>query len=113
MGVSEPMRNVIFAFSILAAVMFAFVSTSVIAVPPGKTIVYEDSKMGNVTFDGKIHADHGKKCTDCHPKLFPMKKGATKITFTQHTAGKETCFACHNGKVAFKAMGNCAKCHKK
>lgn len=80
------------------------------AVGPGKTVVYEE-KTGNVTFDGKAHADKGLKCKDCHmaPKLFPMKK--EKLTMAAMKEGKE-CGACHDGKKAF-AVSECAKCHKK
>lgn len=88
----------------------AFAGTSM-AVPSGKTIVFT-SPMGKVVFSGKIHADAGKKCADCHPKIFKMKKGADKITMKDIYAGK-FCGTCHNGKIAFKAKTNCMKCHKK
>lgn len=87
---------------------------NVMAVPSGKAVEYA-SDMGKVTFDGKVHAGKGFKCTECHtnPKLFTMKKGANKITMDAIYAGK-FCGACHNGKKAFKASdeANCGKCHK-
>ncbi len=94
-------------------VIMAFAATA-FAVPPGKTVEYEGGGGGKVTFDGKIHADKGAKCNDCHPALFQMKKGAVKITMADINAGKN-CGACHNGTKAFKAgdAANCAKCHKK
>jgi c(7)-type cytochrome triheme protein len=67
--------------------------------------------MGKVIFDGKIHADAGKKCNDCHTKIFQMKTGTTKIK-APHKPG-ETCGVCHNGEVAFLQQGNCKRCHKK
>ncbi len=92
-------------------IAMAFVGNA-FAVGPGKTLTWEDGKQGKVTFDGKIHADKGLKCGDCHTKIVPMKKGEIKMA--DINAGK-FCGACHNGSKAFKAgdPANCAKCHKK
>ncbi len=89
----------------------AFLVGSAFAVPPGRTVVF-DSAMGKVTFSGKIHADKGFKCGDCHTKIFPMKK--TTLTMAAMREGKE-CGTCHNGEKAFsvKDAANCSKCHKK
>jgi c(7)-type cytochrome triheme protein len=83
------------------------------AVAPGKTIEFTGSKEGKVTFDGKVHADKGLKCPDCHTKIFPMKKGAAP-KHADMDAGKE-CGVCHDGKKAFatKDKATCNKCHKK
>jgi c(7)-type cytochrome triheme protein len=85
------------------------------AVPPGKTVEFA-SPMGKVTFDGKMHADKGMKCADCHttPKLFAMKKGSDKLTMAAMNEGK-FCGACHDGTKAFSVKGpaDCVKCHKK
>jgi c(7)-type cytochrome triheme protein len=85
------------------------------AVPPGKTLEFA-SPMGKVHFDGKVHADKGLKCADCHskPKLFEMKQGKDKITMAAMNEGK-FCGACHDGKKAFSVKGpaDCVKCHKK
>ena len=98
--------------AVLAALMLS--SGNLIAVPPGKTLDYASSK-GKVTFDGKVHADKGLKCADCHtkPKLFQMKKGGDKMTMAAMNEGK-FCGACHDGKKAFsvKAAADCAKCHQ-
>jgi len=87
---------------------------NVMAVPPGKTLEFA-SPMGKVTFDGKVHADTGLKCADCHskPKLFEMKKGGDKMTMAAMNEGK-FCGTCHDGKKAFsvKAPADCVKCHK-
>ncbi len=93
-------------------VTVAFFVGSALAVPPGKTVVFDDGGMGKVTFDGKIHAEKGFKCGDCHTKIFPMKKGT--LTMEAMRAGKE-CGTCHNGDKAFsvKDAANCGKCHKK
>ncbi len=104
------MKIVIALLTIAIAVVFI---GSAMAVPPGKTIEYAGGGAGKVVFDGKLHADKGLKCNDCHTKIFPMKKGA-KITMADINAGK-SCGECHNGTKAFKAgdAANCAKCHKK
>ncbi len=100
-------------FAVFAALMLLI--GNVMAVPPGKTVEFA-SPMGKVTFDGKVHADKGLKCADCHvkPKLFEMKKGGDKITMAAINEGK-FCGACHNGTKAFAAKdpADCKKCHKK
>ena len=85
---------------------------SAMAVPPGKTVEYATS-AGKVVFDGKVHADKGLKCNDCHTKIFQMKKAA-KMTMADMNGGKY-CGECHNGTKAFatKDAANCGKCHKK
>lgn len=82
----------------------------------GKTIQFTETKaMPPVTFDGGVHADKGLKCTDCHTKIFPMKKGATPKADLTMSAMKEgkACGTCHNGEKAFSVSGNCTKCHVK
>ena len=104
------MKIAVLAIMILS--MFALVGTSM-AVPSGKTVEFAGEKgPGKVIFDGKIHADKGLKCNDCHTKLFKMKKGAEQITKADHEAGT-LCFSCHNGTKAFATANNCNKCHKK
>lgn len=105
------MRIVIALLTIAIAVVFV---GSAMAVPPGKNVEFAGGGVGKVVFDGKIHADKGLKCNDCHTKIFQMKKGSAKITMAEINAGKQ-CGTCHNGTKAFKAgdAANCAKCHKK
>jgi c(7)-type cytochrome triheme protein len=98
--------------AVLAALMLSV--GNVMAVPPGQKVEL-DSPQGKVTFDGKVHADKGLQCADCHvkPKLFEMKKGGDKMSMAAMNEGK-FCGTCHNGKKAFsvKAPENCVKCHK-
>lgn len=103
--------RIIAAVAVLVIIAFA---GSALAVPPGKTVEYQGGGAGKVIFDGKLHADKGAKCNNCHPALFQMKRGAQKITMADMNAGKH-CGACHNGTKAFKSgdAANCAKCHKK
>ena len=105
------MRITVLLLTVLIAVAFV---GSAFAVPPGKTVEYAGGDAGKVVFDGKIHADKGLKCNDCHTKIFKMKKGVDKINMTDMNAGKN-CGTCHNGEKAFKSSdaANCAKCHKK
>jgi c(7)-type cytochrome triheme protein len=100
--------------ALVAMVLTAALSIgSVLAAPPGKTIEYAGGPMGKVVFDGKVHADKGLKCPDCHTKIWPMKKGAA-MKMADLNQGK-FCGTCHNGEKAFKTSdaANCAKCHKK
>ncbi len=102
--------------ALVSLVIVAFVGTLAsqsLAVAPGKKVEYADGSEGKVTFDGKVHADKGLKCSDCHPKIWPMKKGP-EMKMADINAGKY-CGVCHNGEKAFKSndQANCKKCHKK
>ncbi len=112
------MKKTVILLTLILAVVFvgsAFASKNVLE--------FTGSKMGTVTFDGKMHFDLVKDCGKCHKGdgAFPMKKpgseGAAKIT-APHKAGV-FCGKCHDGKTsfgdktAFAFEGNCAKCHKK
>ena len=89
-----------------------FILTPASAVPPGMTVEFTKNSLGPVTFSGDVHARHKLNCQDCHPKIFQQKKGSTKVTFADHMVGKTSCFACHNGKAAFKTESNCKRCHQ-
>lgn len=104
------MKKIVILMSLLAMVLLV---GQAMAVKSGETVNWDSSK-GKVTFDGKIHADKGLKCTDCHTKIFKMKKGSTAMKMADLDAGK-FCGECHNGTKAFKTSdnANCAKCHKK
>ena len=105
----EKMKILTIVLTLLIAI--AFVGNAM-AVGTGKTVEFAGATQGKVVFDGKIHADKGGKCNDCHPKTFAMKKGSAKIA-APHKAG-EFCGTCHDGKKAFDQAGdNCVKCHKK
>jgi len=96
---------------LVAAIVMA---TGALATPPGKTVEFAGGPVGKVVFDGKVHADKGLKCNDCHTKIFQMKKGSTKITMSSMNKG-ENCGTCHNGTKAFRSSDakNCKTCHKK
>lgn len=98
----------------LVAATLLLSSSVALAVPAQKTLEFNKSPMGLVKFDGSIHKDAGAVCKDCHNKeMFPkMKQGTVTITMNEIYAGK-LCGVCHNGKRAFEAQGNCARCHVK
>jgi c(7)-type cytochrome triheme protein len=101
-------------FAILIVTILFLSSSIALAVPGKKTIEFDKSPMGTVTFDGTLHKEAGNKCKDCHNKgMFPkMKQGTVSITMNDIYAGK-LCGVCHNGDRAFDAKGNCARCHVK
>jgi DmsE family decaheme c-type cytochrome len=100
-----------YAFILFLAALWVIVfSGHALAVPPGEELVFEGGPKP-VIFSGQVHADHGLKCKDCHTSLFKKEKGNAKIAFEDHAAGKQYCFACHNGTQAFAPKGNCNKCH--
>ncbi|PLY01896.1 MAG: cytochrome C [Desulfuromonas sp.] len=101
--------------SILLSVVLVLVAASMaMAVPASKSLDFDKSSMGNVTFSGEVHAGAGMKCKECHNKnTFPkMKQGTVTITMDEIYAGK-LCGICHNGQRAFSAKGNCNRCHKR
>ncbi|NJD55757.1 MAG: cytochrome C [Nitrospirae bacterium] len=83
------------------------------AIQVGKTVVYTGGNMGRVVFDGRAHNEAGYHCMKCHNVYFIPKIGAVKITYADHTTGKELCFGCHDGSRAFDARANCNRCHRK
>ncbi len=101
--------------AILAVVIAVVFVGSAMAVPPGKTVEFQDGSAGKVIFDGKVHAEKGLKCNDCHTKIFPMKKSPTGTFNMASMKEGKNCGACHNGTKAFSTSdpANCAKCHKK
>jgi c(7)-type cytochrome triheme protein len=112
-GGETKMKNLTVLALAVAVTLASAVSAS--AVPSGKTVEFDGKGAGKVVLDGKIHADKGNKCADCHQSgLFKMKKGADTITMKDINDGK-FCGACHNGTKAFSAKdaANCTKCHKR
>lgn len=77
--------------------------------PMPTVLNYSKKGMVPVAFNHEKHAAK-RVCTDCHTKLFVMKKGGSSISMNGMYQGK-FCGSCHNGKGAF-ATTDCAKCHK-
>jgi|WetSurMetagenome_2_1015567.scaffolds.fasta_scaffold99430_2 c(7)-type cytochrome triheme protein len=105
-------KSIVFAMLVFALTGSAF------AVPPGMTVEFEPEGFGKVIFSGKIHADQGFKCSDCHPKVFQQKRGSNPITMSAINKG-EYCGACHNEKTVspkgvqvFGPKKHCLRCHE-
>jgi c(7)-type cytochrome triheme protein len=83
----------------------------VVAVPAGRELTWK-STQGTVVFSGKVHADHGLKCNDCHKELFKRKHGTAQMTMKELNEGKY-CGSCHNGVRSFAttSASNCKRCH--
>lgn len=80
---------------------------SSMAAPQGP-LTYTSKDKGPVAFN---HSSHAFSCDVCHPNLFVMKKGGTKITMIDMYQGK-SCGTCHNRIKTF-TVTDCSKCHKK
>ncbi|RPJ06643.1 MAG: cytochrome C [Deltaproteobacteria bacterium] len=104
------MRLAVIFLALFVAVAFV---GSAFAIGSGKKVEFAGGPNGKVIFDGKIHADAGQKCAECHTKIWPMKKGEG-MKHADMNAGKG-CGVCHTGQKAFKIddQANCGKCHKK
>ena len=113
-------RHVVFSLLILlsfAAVVFLGVK-SLPAVTGGGDITFTNTgKLPPVIFSHDSHQKAKLQCTDCHTKIFEMKKGAVKkdnkdaMSMKVLQAGKY-CGVCHDGKKAFSVNGDCMKCHR-
>lgn len=85
------------------------------AVPPGKQIEFAGGAMGRVVFDGAVHSDAGRWCSNCHTKIFsinPVER--VRITPDDHRPGR-LCGVCHDGADSFgmKDKKTCGRCHRK
>ena len=76
---------------------------------PKHDLVYLSKGLGAAKFSHNTHTSMFK-CEDCHPKLFAMKKGGSKMKMDAMYSG-QFCGSCHDGKKA-SAVTDCAKCHK-
>lgn len=79
----------------------------------GNILIDRTSTANNVKpviFSHWIHRQY-YTCRVCHSELdFNFKVNTTEITEGASRAGK-FCGACHNGRIAFRHVGNCEKCH--
>jgi len=75
---------------------------------PKTPIVYKPAGASPVVFSHEFHTQ-AFECAKCHNAIWPMKKGAKKMTMDPMYEGK-FCGTCHNGKAAFAAT-ECDKCH--
>ncbi|HTU00626.1 MAG TPA: cytochrome c3 family protein [Candidatus Sulfotelmatobacter sp.] len=100
----------------MAVAFAALLPSLVLAQAKGpEDFTFPDGAQGKVTFSHQKHLAKGEKCTGCHTKIFPMKKGQRgQYKMADMNAGK-ACGACHDGKVTFsvKDAASCTKCHQK
>ena len=75
-----------------------------------KDVTFALKTIAPATFSHSFHLE-AYKCSDCHTKTFPYRAVTGKATMEDMYKGK-SCGTCHNGKDAFSAAGDCAKCHK-
>ncbi|MEJ5376044.1 MAG: cytochrome c3 family protein [bacterium] len=84
---------------------------------PPADFTYDQGKEspGKVTFSHEKHSAKNPKCTDCHTKIFKMKRGTTPDFTKANMKQGQNCGSCHNGQVAFGVndQASCVKCHKK
>jgi c(7)-type cytochrome triheme protein len=66
---------------------------------------------GGSVFSHTAHLEMSFACSDCHNKIFVPGPNRVSYTMLDMEKGK-SCGACHNGKTAFAATGDCQKCHK-
>jgi c(7)-type cytochrome triheme protein len=77
-----------------------------------KDVLFVRSPAGPVLFSHDKHVrDQNLDCNQCHPTLYPTRGGSDPVTMSEMRDGK-SCGACHNGKKAFRMLGDCSKCHK-
>ncbi len=70
-------------------------------------LIPPDNPLFRVVFPHGTHTAW-LACTNCHPGIFPMAKGADPITM-EKILGGQYCGTCH-GKVAFPVTA-CGRCH--
>ena len=90
-------------------VMVAGLTGPAFAVPPGFSVEFDGNGEGKVIFAGTVHTGPGMHCSNCHLEIFDVSRSA-QITRPDHKR-RNACFVCHDGKQAFAARQNCARCH--
>ncbi len=83
---------------------------------PSLSLDIELASSGNPMFAARFpHSSHTLwlACTNCHTKIFQMKRGEARITMADIIQGKY-CGRCHGpNPVAFSATSACSRCHRK
>ena len=71
--------------------------------PTPQTSQQGKESPGKVTFDHDKHWEKNPKCTECHVKVFKMKKGTTEpVAFKMDTMKNgQSCGTCHDVTKAF------------
>jgi c(7)-type cytochrome triheme protein len=77
---------------------------------PVRDVKFAEKSAGDVTFSHTVHLGM-YSCGECHPAIYSPGKAPRGITMAAMNEGK-SCGACHDGKTAFAARGECDKCHR-
>lgn len=102
------MRDLCFAL-----VWLLLLAATASAVVGGGDITLPGGDAGKVIFSHERHvADIGLTCQACHPQLYLDVSQHKPVTMKEMGKGK-SCGACHDGKKAFSALGDCNRCHGK
>ncbi|HTP06481.1 MAG TPA: cytochrome c3 family protein [Nitrospirota bacterium] len=88
---------------VAVVVLLLFVAAPVIA---ADTVTLK-SKMGDVTFNHKVHGEKAG-CKACHPT-----EPATKFSLGGKDPAHKLCAGCHTEKKAGPQANKCMDCHKK
>jgi c(7)-type cytochrome triheme protein len=82
------------------------------ALPEGCLLFDRCDSIEAVLFNHRKHEGRGS-CETCHAGDRPLfsKARSTEILMMSDMYKGETCGACHEGKKAFSAIGNCPSCH--
>ena len=73
-------------------------------------LTYKTAPVSDAVFSHAFHT-LAYSCKDCHPAVVkPDMKKNKRVTMAEMEKG-QSCGACHDGKIAFSAAGDCAKCH--
>ena len=85
---------------------------------PGESVLPGgEGSPGKVTFSHRTHVDqHTPRCTRCHPVLFKILGGETRVADASYHAAMDRgrrCGACHDGKTAWPVtFETCQRCHR-
>ena len=105
------MRNrLIFIFSL----PFIFAGMSAVAADGATKGILYTKPLESVIFSHASHAQKEFSCATCHSGLFEMKamEAQKNKDFIMDSLYKgKYCGACHDGKKAFAADTQCARCH--
>lgn len=99
--------------AIICLLVTGLLSSVVTAAPPERGILYT-KPVESVMFRHDDHTQKNLRCIDCHSGLFEMEALLVQNNkdFNMESLYKgKYCGACHDGKKAFAADTQCARCH--
>jgi c(7)-type cytochrome triheme protein len=90
----------------VVVVLLMFIAAPMAAVA-ADTITLKAPKMGDVTFNHKVHGEKAE-CKACHTAEPPAK-----FALGGKDPGHKLCTTCHTEKKAGPQANKCTECHKK